>query len=52
MPPSPFLEALREHMLTRRYGKRTIDTYLYWARFYIRYHGKRHPGETGALMAW
>lgn len=48
MPPSPFMQALREHMLTRRYGKRTVDTYLYWVRYYIRYHGKRHPAEMGA----
>src|SRR5690606_8033434 len=43
----PFMTALREYMLVRHYGKRTIDTYLYWIRFYIRFHAKRHPSELG-----
>lgn len=47
MPPSPFLEDLRRHLLVRHYSKRTIDSYLYWIRYYIRYNGKRHPVEMG-----
>ncbi len=32
-------------MLVRRYSLRTIDSYLYWVRYYIRFHQMRHPGE-------
>lgn len=48
MPPSPFLDALSRDMLAHHYGKRTIDSYLYWVRFFIRFHNKRHPKEMGA----
>lgn len=50
MPSSPFMDSLRQHMLVRHYSKRTIDSYLYWIRYYIRYHGKRHPIEMGSLQ--
>jgi integrase len=42
------MDALGRHMLVLRYSKRTVDSYLYWIRYYIRYHGKRHPREMGA----
>jgi integrase len=42
------MQALLEQLITRRYSKRTIDSYLYWVRYYIRFHGKRHPAEMGA----
>ena len=42
---SPFMESIYRFMLTRRYSKRTIKTYLYWIRYYIHYHHKRHPRE-------
>lgn len=45
MAHSPFMTALREYMLARHYSLRTIDGYLYWTRYYIRFHGKRHPAE-------
>ncbi len=48
MPPSPFLDAVSRHMLAHHYGKRTVDSYLYWIRFYIRFHNKRHPKELGS----
>ncbi|MES2627152.1 MAG: integron integrase [Pseudomonadota bacterium] len=47
MPPSPFMQTLSEHMLVRHYSKRTIDSYLYWIRYYIRFHHKRHPKDMG-----
>ena len=49
MAKSPFMEELYRHMLSHHYGKRTVDSYLYWIRFYIRYHKRRHPGELGAI---
>lgn len=48
---SPFFEYLREFMLSRRYAKRTIDTYLYWIRFFILFHDKRHPNQLGDAEA-
>ncbi len=48
MPPSPFLDALARHMLAHYYGKRTVDSYIYWIRFYIRFHDRRHPKDMGA----
>jgi len=39
-------------MLVRRYSKRTIGSYLYWIRYYIRYNGKRHPAEMGAAQVF
>lgn len=47
MGTSPFLDALSKDMLAHRYGKRTVDSYLYWIRFFIRYHKKRHPRDLG-----
>lgn len=32
-------------MVSRRYAKRTVDTYVYWIRFYILFHHKRHPNQ-------
>lgn len=47
MGKSPFLESISDFMLTRRYSKRTIETYLTWIKAYIIFHGKRHPSELG-----
>lgn len=43
MAASPFLASLRDFMLVRRYSKRTIESYLYWIKCFILYHGKQHP---------
>jgi integron integrase len=32
-------------MIVRNYSKRTVDTYLYWIKYFIIYHNKRHPSE-------
>ena len=47
MPPSPFMQDLAQKMLMRHYSKRTVDSYCYWIRYYICYHGKRHPKDLG-----
>lgn len=44
---SPFLESVSEYMAVRRYSSRTIRSYLYWIRYFIVFHNKRHP-ETMA----
>ena len=30
------------------YSLRTEQAYVYWARFFIRWHGKKHPRDMGA----
>ena len=52
---SPFLQSLADYMAVRRYSKRTISTYLYWIKYFIVYHQKRHPrdmhgGEVEAFL--
>jgi integron integrase len=32
-------------MLTRHYAMRTIDTYLYWIKYFINYNQKIHPSK-------
>ena len=43
MAGSPFLIAIRDCLLVRRYSLRTIDTYLLWIKRYILFHRKIHP---------
>ena len=44
---SPFIESITHYMAVRRYSPRTIESYLYWIKYYIHFHGKRHPSELG-----
>ena len=37
---SPFLEAVSRYMVARGYSKRTISTYIYWIRYFIRFLDK------------
>ncbi|KAF7764855.1 hypothetical protein PCIT_b0943 [Pseudoalteromonas citrea] len=45
MANSPFLNALERYMITRRYAKRTIKSYVYWVYKYILFHNKQHPKD-------
>lgn len=45
MAGSPFLQSIYEFMMVRRYSRRTIKSYLYWIRYFIVFHQKRHPME-------
>lgn len=47
MSSSPFLNSIREFMLVRRYSRRTIDSYLYWIKYFIVFNKKKHPREMG-----
>ncbi len=40
---SPFLRNIKERMWTKRYAKRTIESYLYWIKAFIIYNENRHP---------
>lgn len=45
--PVRFLDRLRECIRKNRLAYATERTYVYWAKFYINYHGKRHPEDMG-----
>ncbi|GAB3554070.1 class 1 integron integrase IntI1 [Noviherbaspirillum agri] len=42
------LDQLRRCIRDKHYSFRTEETYVYWARWFIRFHGLRHPSEMGA----
>ena len=41
------LDQLRERLRYLHYSLRTEQTYVYWGRWYIRFHALRHPREMG-----
>ena len=43
------LDQVRERIRYAHYSLRTEKTYVYWVRFFIRFHRLRHPKELGAL---
>ena len=43
MKKSPFIESIRTELRTRHYSLKTEKTYLYWVRYFIRFHNKVHP---------
>jgi len=47
--PSPFIESISRFMAVRHYSPRTIEAYLYWIKYFIHFHNKRHPQEMGGL---
>lgn len=42
------LDQVRERIRYLHYSLSTEKLYVYWARFFIRWHGLRHPREMGA----
>lgn len=47
MAKSKFLTEIRQYMRLHGYSIRTENTYVYWIRFYIRYHRLQHPSAMG-----
>ena len=45
---SPFLSSVSDFMMVRHYGKRTIKAFLYWIKYFILFHEKRHLETMGA----
>ncbi|RYF30709.1 MAG: integrase, partial [Comamonadaceae bacterium] len=41
------LGQVRERLRYLHYSLRTEESYLYWTRWFIRFHGLRHPREMG-----
>ncbi len=46
--PPKLLDQLRHQIRRLHYSIRTEDAYVYWVRFFIRFHGLCHPREMGA----
>jgi integron integrase len=51
------LDRLRERIRYLHYSIRTEEAYVYWVRYYIRWHGLRHPeamgrNEVEAFLSW
>lgn len=42
------LEQMRAAIRTKHYSLATEKNYLQWAKRFILFHGKRHPGDMGA----
>jgi integron integrase len=45
--PTRLLDQLRERVRYLHYSLRTEKAYLYWVRFFVRWHNMRHPREMG-----
>ncbi len=46
--PPKLLDQLKRCIRDKHYSPRTEKVYVYWVRWYIRFHGLRHPAEMGA----
>ncbi|MBQ0759853.1 MAG: phage integrase N-terminal SAM-like domain-containing protein [Zhongshania sp.] len=42
MKRSPFLTSIEQYIRVRNYSKRTIDTYLYWIKYFTVITNKQH----------
>jgi hypothetical protein len=42
------LDSVRDVILRKHYSIRTEATYCDWIRWYILFHGKKHPKDMGA----
>lgn len=47
MTQSPFLKSIKDFMMVRNYSLRTIDSYIYWIKYFIVFNGKQHPSQLG-----
>lgn len=45
------IDEVRRQIRVRHYSFSTECTYVYWTRFFVRFHGLRHPREMGAPEA-
>lgn len=45
--PPKLMDRVKAVMRVKRYSPRTEKTYCYWIRYFIRYHGVRHPANMG-----
>ena len=47
MKEKKLLDILRDKIIFKGYSRSTEKTYLYWNKYYILYHNKKHPKEMG-----
>lgn len=48
-PPQPrLLDELRRQIRIRHYAYSTERSYVYWTKFFVRFHRLRHPRDMGA----
>ena len=45
--PPKLMDQVKATMRVKRYSPRTEKTYCYWIRYFIRFHGVRHPASMG-----
>lgn len=45
--PPKLMDRVKATMRVKRYSPRTEKTYCYWIRYFIRFHGIRHPASMG-----
>ncbi len=43
------LDIVREKIRFKHYSLSTEKTYMYWIKYYILFHNKRHPNEMGKV---
>ncbi|BDX03156.1 hypothetical protein MACH16_19040 [Marinomonas pontica] len=48
MSSSPFLNFIRQELRLRGYSLKTEKSYLYWIKYFIRFHKLQHPQNMGA----
>jgi len=46
--PKKLLDQVRDALRVKHYARNTEQSYVYWIKKYILFHGKRHPKEMGA----
>jgi integron integrase len=46
--PPKLLDQVKRCIRDKYYSLRTEEAYVYWIRWFIRFHGMRHPAEMGA----
>jgi hypothetical protein len=61
-PPPPLLatrllDQVRERIRYKHYTLRTEQQYVYWVKYFVRFHGMRHPREMSspeveAFLSW
>jgi integron integrase len=44
---SAFIESIRVVIRTKQYSLKTEKSYLYWCRYFIRFHKLKHPNSMG-----
>ncbi|MDO0946116.1 phage integrase N-terminal SAM-like domain-containing protein [Chromohalobacter israelensis] len=45
--PTKLMDHVKAIMRMKRYSPRTVKTYCYWIRYFIRFNGLRHPASMG-----